>query len=171
MRTSGGRGVCARSSSAVVKDGGTAHGPFPRPDRPIARALSDYAAARCIAGCGSLGRRGVPPRLRVVMVPVPESERPPVSPLIAAPARPRVSLCTLAVAVSLAQLWDTIPMETARARFETTLDLWATAVELRRQAFRREYPAASDDQIEHLVNQWLAHRPGAERGDGQQPLP
>ena len=62
-------------------------------------------------------------------------------------------------------------MEPARARFETTLDLWATAVELRRQAFRREYPAASDDQIERLVNQWLAHRPGAERGDGPQPQP
>lgn len=60
-------------------------------------------------------------------------------------------------------------MESARARFETTLDLWDTAVELRRQSLRREYPAASDDQIEHLLNRWLAHRPGAERGDGPQP--
>lgn len=62
-------------------------------------------------------------------------------------------------------------MELARARFETTLDLWDTAMQLRRQSLRRENPAASDDQIERLLNRWLAHRPGAERGDGPQPEP
>ena len=62
-------------------------------------------------------------------------------------------------------------MDAARARFETTLDLWDTAVELRRQSRRRDNPAASDGQIERLVNRWLAHRPGAERGDGPQPEP
>ena len=62
-------------------------------------------------------------------------------------------------------------MELARARFETTLDLWDTAMRLRRQSLRRENPAASDDLIEQLLNQWLAHRPGAERGDGPQPEP
>lgn len=62
-------------------------------------------------------------------------------------------------------------MDPARARFETTLDLWDTAVELRRQSLRRENPAASDDQIERLLNRWLAHRPGAEHGDGPQPEP
>lgn len=62
-------------------------------------------------------------------------------------------------------------MELARARFETTLDLWETAVQLRRQSLRREHPTASADQIERLVARWLAHRPGAERGDGPQPEP
>lgn len=62
-------------------------------------------------------------------------------------------------------------MELARVRFETTLDLWETAVQLRRQSLRREHPAASDDQIESLLHRWLAHRPGAELGDGPQPEP
>jgi Rv0078B-related antitoxin len=39
---------------------------------------------------------------------------------------------------------------------------------LRRQALRLEYPNASNEQIERLLNQWLAHRPGAELGDGPQ---
>jgi hypothetical protein len=46
-------------------------------------------------------------------------------------------------------------VESARDRFETTLDLWATAIELRRQSLRREHPAVPDDEIERLINQWL----------------
>jgi hypothetical protein len=46
-------------------------------------------------------------------------------------------------------------MEVARARFETTLDLWETAVQLRRQSLRREHPGASDAEIERLLNQVL----------------
>ncbi len=57
-------------------------------------------------------------------------------------------------------------MASARERFQTTLDLWATGVILRRQALPREYPNASDEQVERLLDQWLAHRPGAEPGDG-----
>jgi len=60
-------------------------------------------------------------------------------------------------------------MDAARERFETTLDLWETAVALRRQALRREHPGASDSQIDQLLNRWLATRPGAELGDGPQP--
>lgn len=60
-------------------------------------------------------------------------------------------------------------MNVAYERFQTTLDLWATAVAIRRQALRREYPEASSDQIEQLLNRWLATRPGAEFGDGPQP--
>jgi hypothetical protein len=60
-------------------------------------------------------------------------------------------------------------MNVGRERFHVTLDLWATAVAIRRQALRREHPAASNDQIEQLVNRWLAARPGAEYGDGPQP--
>lgn len=62
-------------------------------------------------------------------------------------------------------------MDPARARFETALDLWETAVQLRRQSLRREHPDAADAQIEQLLNRWLAQRPGAERGDGPQPEP
>ena len=54
-------------------------------------------------------------------------------------------------------------------RFQTTVDLWATGVALRRQAFRRQHPGASDAEIERLVMAWLAERPGAEHGDGPQP--
>jgi hypothetical protein len=60
-------------------------------------------------------------------------------------------------------------MNVALERFQTTLDLWATAVAIRRQALRREHPEASSDQIEQLLNRWLATRPGAEYGDGPQP--
>ena len=60
-------------------------------------------------------------------------------------------------------------MNVARERFQTTLDLWATGVAIRRQALRREHPHASSEQIEELLNRWLATRPGAEFGDGPQP--
>jgi hypothetical protein len=60
-------------------------------------------------------------------------------------------------------------MNVGYERFQTTLDLWATAVLLRRQALRREHPEASDAQIEQLLNRWLTTRPGAEYGDGPQP--
>ena len=60
-------------------------------------------------------------------------------------------------------------MESARDRFQATLDLFATGVALRRQSLRREHPEALDDEIERMINQWLSHRPGAEFGDGPQP--
>lgn len=60
-------------------------------------------------------------------------------------------------------------MNVDHERFQTTLDLWATAVAIRRQALRREHAEASDSQIEQLLNCWLAVRPGAEYGDGPQP--
>jgi hypothetical protein len=52
------------------------------------------------------------------------------------------------------------------ARFQTAVDLWATGVALRRQSLRRSHPAASDEEIERLLNKWLQDRPGAEAGDG-----
>jgi hypothetical protein len=60
-------------------------------------------------------------------------------------------------------------MRVAQQRFQTTLDLFATGVALRRQELRREHPGASEGEIEQLVNRWLATRPGAEYGDGPQP--
>jgi hypothetical protein len=59
-------------------------------------------------------------------------------------------------------------MTTLGERLRIALDLWETGVILRREALRREYPDLSDEQIESLVNQWLATRPGAEKGDGPQ---
>ena len=54
-------------------------------------------------------------------------------------------------------------------RFQTTLDLWATGVALKRQSLRRGHPDLPDEHIERLLNRWLAERPGAERGDGPPP--
>ncbi|MBY0493579.1 MAG: hypothetical protein K2Y23_05150 [Cyanobacteria bacterium] len=62
-----------------------------------------------------------------------------------------------------------LPMNAGYERFQTALDLWVTAVALRRQALRREHPDASDTQIQHLLHRWLTTRPGAEYGDGPQP--
>jgi hypothetical protein len=53
-------------------------------------------------------------------------------------------------------------------RFQLVLDLWQTGVALRRQTLRREHPDLPDDQIDALLNRWLATRPGAEQGDGPQ---
>jgi hypothetical protein len=51
-------------------------------------------------------------------------------------------------------------------RLQTAIDLWETGVALRRQSLRRNHPHAPDDEIERLLNAWLQHRPGAEKGDG-----
>jgi hypothetical protein len=60
-------------------------------------------------------------------------------------------------------------MNVAAQRFQTAVDLWATAIALRRAALRRQHGDASEAQIDELLNQWLAARPGAEFGDGPQP--
>ena len=59
-------------------------------------------------------------------------------------------------------------MTTLGERLRIALDLWETGVALQRAAFRREHPELTDDEIESLVNKWLATRPGAEKGDGPQ---
>ena len=51
-------------------------------------------------------------------------------------------------------------------RLHTAIDLWATGIALQRQTIRRRHPAASDPEIEALLNHWLQERPGAETGDG-----
>lgn len=63
---------------------------------------------------------------------------------------------------------DTPSMKTLGERLRIALDLWETGVAFKRQALRREHPDLDDDQIEALVNKWLATRPGAEKGDGPQ---
>lgn len=59
-------------------------------------------------------------------------------------------------------------MTTLSERFQIALDLFEAGVAIRRQTLRRQHPDLSDEQIEALVNQWLATRPGAEKGDGPQ---
>ena len=49
--------------------------------------------------------------------------------------------------------------------FRTTLELFETGLELMRQNLRCSRPAASDDEIEMLLHEWLLQRPGAESGD------
>jgi hypothetical protein len=55
-------------------------------------------------------------------------------------------------------------------RLYAAIDLWAAGVALQRQTIRRSHPEASDAEVEVLLNRWLQHRPGAEMGDGPQPL-
>jgi hypothetical protein len=54
-------------------------------------------------------------------------------------------------------------------RFKTTVDLWATAVALRRHAIRQAEPKLTTAEVERRLGHWLQERPGAERGDGPQP--
>jgi hypothetical protein len=49
--------------------------------------------------------------------------------------------------------------------FRLTLDLFEAGVSLMRQNLRRRHPAATDDAIERLLQEWLHERPGAEVGD------
>ena len=54
-------------------------------------------------------------------------------------------------------------------RLRTTLDLCEAGIVLHRQTLRRRYPEKTDQEIDQLLKQWLAQRPGAEHGDGPQP--
>lgn len=45
------------------------------------------------------------------------------------------------------------------------LQLSDLGLRLRAQRFRREHPAASEDEVEAFVRSWLLERPGAEYAD------
>jgi len=62
---------------------------------------------------------------------------------------------------------DSMPSSTRSIAdaFRTTLDLFDAGLDLMRQNLRRSHPAASDEQIQMLLQQWLLERPGAESGD------
>ena len=47
------------------------------------------------------------------------------------------------------------------------LDLFEAGLDLQRQNLRRRHPAASEEEIDALLEAWLQHRPGAEHGDGE----
>lgn len=51
-------------------------------------------------------------------------------------------------------------------RLRTALTLFDDGVQLMRANLRRRHPDATEAEIERLVDDWLAERPGAEHGDG-----
>jgi hypothetical protein len=52
-------------------------------------------------------------------------------------------------------------------RIRVACDLSDAAIALVRARLRRERPTAREAEINRLVNEWLATRPGAEDGDGE----
>lgn len=58
------------------------------------------------------------------------------------------------------------PVElTPSEKFRVALDLFETGVRLMRQNLEREYPDATEEEIDERLKAWLGHRPGAEHGD------
>jgi hypothetical protein len=51
-------------------------------------------------------------------------------------------------------------------RFQLTLALFDFSERALRQKLRRKHAGASEIEIDALVGEWLARRPGAELGDG-----
>jgi hypothetical protein len=54
----------------------------------------------------------------------------------------------------------------AAARLELALEMFDDGVAIMRENLVRTHPAWSSDQIDAALDAWLAHRPGAEHGDG-----
>lgn len=65
------------------------------------------------------------------------------------------------------------PMDTKRPirdpammeRMRTTFELYDLAEQMMVQKLRRQNPAASEEEIEEGIREWLHRRPGAEHGD------
>lgn len=56
--------------------------------------------------------------------------------------------------------------ETPAERLALTFELFEFGVEMMAANLRRRHPGATPDEIERLLEAWLAERPGAELGDG-----
>jgi hypothetical protein len=56
--------------------------------------------------------------------------------------------------------------ETLADRLALTFELFEFGVEMMAANLRRRHPGATPDEIERLLEAWLAERPGAELGDG-----
>lgn len=56
--------------------------------------------------------------------------------------------------------------ETARDRLLAAFEMFEFGVEMMAATLRRRHPDASPEQIEQMLDAWLAERPGAEDGDG-----
>jgi hypothetical protein len=57
------------------------------------------------------------------------------------------------------------PTHSPAAALRTALELFETGVEIKRESLKREYPEATDSEIDERLRQWLHYRPGAEQGD------
>ena len=55
--------------------------------------------------------------------------------------------------------------ERMTARLRAAFDLFDAGVSMKRASLRREHPDAGPADIERLLREWLATRPGAEHGD------
>jgi hypothetical protein len=56
--------------------------------------------------------------------------------------------------------------ETPADRLAMAFELFEFGVEMMAANLRRRHPGATPDEIERLLEDWLAERPGAELGDG-----
>jgi hypothetical protein len=56
--------------------------------------------------------------------------------------------------------------ETLADRLAMAFELFEFGVEMMAANLRRRHPGATPDEIERLLEAWLAERPGAELGDG-----
>ena len=56
--------------------------------------------------------------------------------------------------------------ETLADRLAMAFELFEFGVEMMAANLRRRHPEAPPDEIERLLEAWLAERPGAELGDG-----
>lgn len=57
--------------------------------------------------------------------------------------------------------------EACARRLRTALDLADSGIQMRRAQLRRQYPDASEAEIDERLGRWLRHRPGAEHGDAE----
>lgn len=58
-----------------------------------------------------------------------------------------------------------IGREAVRDRLLAAFDMFEFGVEMMAASLRRRFPGASSAEIEQLLDDWLAERPGAEAGD------
>lgn len=61
---------------------------------------------------------------------------------------------------------EALPDEILRERLLAAFDMFELGVEMKAANLRRQFPEASPEEIERLINAWLLERPGAELGDG-----
>ena len=54
---------------------------------------------------------------------------------------------------------------TPAERFRITMELFETGINIMRQTLERDYPDATEREIDDRLKAWLQHRPGAEYGD------